>query len=61
MRDKMPKNEKGQAHGHWITYYAPSSDEVWFEGHYINGVEYGYETTTLPYGKGEKIYHYYAR
>ena len=43
-----PSNEKGEAHGHWVVYYAPSSDSVWYEGNYVNGVEYGYEMVTIP-------------
>jgi hypothetical protein len=61
MRDKKPVNKKRQRHGHWLVYYAPSSDSIWYEAHFVNGVEHGYEMVTNPLGKREKIYRYYAR
>ena len=61
MRDKKPTNEQRRPHGHWVVYYAPSSDEVWFECNYVNGVEFGYIMTTTPSGKREKSHQYYAR
>jgi hypothetical protein len=48
MRDKKPRNEKSQAHGYWLVYYAPSSDSVWYEGNYVNGMLLGYEMVTIP-------------
>jgi hypothetical protein len=47
-----PSNEKGQAHGHWVMYYSHTNN-FWFECHYVNGVEYGYE----KWGNGQKFYH----
>jgi hypothetical protein len=61
MRDKKPFNEKGQIHGHWLVFYAPSSDNIWYEGYYVNGVEHGYEMATHPIRNREKTYNYYAR
>lgn len=61
MRDKKPFNDKGQRHGHWLVFYAPSSDNIWYEAYYINGVECGYEILTNPFGKREKIYQYHAK
>jgi hypothetical protein len=61
MRDKKPLNDKGQRHGHFLVYYSPSSDNLWWEAYFINGVEHGYEMTTYPFGKREKTYTYYAR
>jgi antitoxin component YwqK of YwqJK toxin-antitoxin module len=40
MQDKSPKNEKGQAHGHWEKYYP--NGKLDYKGNYINGKRYGY-------------------
>ena len=61
MQDKRPYNEKGQRHGHWLVLYSLSSDNIWYEAYYVNGVELGYEMNTNPFGRREKIYQYNAR
>jgi hypothetical protein len=58
LKDETPYNEKGQRHGlwkthcHWIIYHK-FDDEFWFECHYVNGVEYGYQ----KWGNGTTFYH----
>lgn len=61
MRDKKPFNANGQRHGHWLVFYCPTSDNIWFEANYVNGEELGHEMKTNPFGKREKIYQYNAR
>lgn len=57
MQNKKPRNEKGQPHGYWETYFL---DEPWFNGYYINGVEYGCcECWNLD--KNSSIKFYFAR
>jgi hypothetical protein len=54
MQDRKPLNDKGLRHGHWLVFYAPSSDNIWYEAYFVNGVECGYEMNTIPFSKREK-------
>jgi antitoxin component YwqK of YwqJK toxin-antitoxin module len=39
MRDKSPKNAKGQRHGIWVGYH--DNGKLWFKGTYINSIRQG--------------------
>lgn len=47
MQDKTSYNNnitpcKGSnPHGYWKKYWCNSNDSLWFEGYYVNDVEYG--------------------
>jgi hypothetical protein len=47
-----PYNKDKQPHGHWVIYHK-RDNEFWYECHYVNGVEHGYE----KWGNGEIFYH----
>ena len=47
-----PYNKNKQPHGHWVIYHK-RDNQFWYECHYVNGVEYGYE----KWGNGEIFYH----
>jgi hypothetical protein len=59
--DKIQWNEKRQRHGHWLVYYTSISDNIWYIGNYINGVEYGYEMSVFLAENGKPLERYYAR
>lgn len=40
IQDKIPRNEKGQAHGHWRVYY--SNGQIAYKGSYVSGIKDGY-------------------
>jgi antitoxin component YwqK of YwqJK toxin-antitoxin module len=40
MRDKKPRNEIGERHGYWQTYY--SNGKIDQKGLWINGRQFGY-------------------
>ena len=39
-KDITPRNEKGEKHGYWETYYF--NGNLWYKGHYKNGIREGY-------------------
>jgi hypothetical protein len=45
-----PKNKNGEPHGHWFAY---NNNDFWFECHYVNGKELGYE----KWRDEQKFYH----
>jgi hypothetical protein len=57
MLDKEPKNEQGQPHGLWESYYVDYDGDtiLWYMGWYINNVDLGY------WIEEETIQIYYAR
>ena len=40
MKNKNPRNNKGQPHGLWIYHF--SNGIVWYKGQYINGIRHGH-------------------
>jgi hypothetical protein len=61
MQDKMPKNEQELPHGRWEIYHHESTDEIYYIGTYVNGLEYGYEMAMYDAAKGLTPESYYAR
>ena len=42
MQDKLPRNKKGQRHGHWMLYWNKTNiAQVMFDLHYVNNVVSG--------------------
>jgi hypothetical protein len=58
MQDKTPHNEKKQPHGYWVVHH--DNHNLWFKGHYVNDVEYGY-FEHWSYFNSSGIIEYYAR
>ena len=40
MKNKNPRNNKGQPHGLWIYHF--SNGIVWYKGQFINNIRHGY-------------------
>lgn len=47
--DITPRNDKGQAHGLWVTYY--SNGQLDFKGEYINDYRHGFWEAYLYSGE----------
>ena len=55
-KDITPRNEKGELHGCWESYY--SNGQLHFKGNYINGKLHGYSESYYSNGKlKSKIYY----
>ena len=59
MRDKMPKNEKGQLHGPFQDYH--DDGKPWETSHYVNDVAYGYSEVTHWTEDAPKLTFYYCQ
>ena len=55
-KDITPRNEKGERHGYWESYF--DNGQLWYKGNYVNGNKHGYWERYYRNGELEsKIYY----